>query len=297
MTETGKNKADQALIVAMPAIFVLLWSTGFIGARLGLPHAEPATFLMIRFACVAAILGLFSLIIRARWPRGWKTYLHLTVTGVLLHGLYLGGVFASINLGVEAGTSALIVGVQPVLTAILAGPLLGERLRGGQWLGLTLGISGVVLVVWDKLAAGIGTPFGVVLSVIALFGITLGTLYQKRFCADMDLRTGNTVQFVAATAFLALFAFTLETREVAWTGEFLFALGWLIFVLSLGAMTLMFLLIRRGAASTFASLFFLVPVSTALIAWPLFGETFSLIAIGGMVLTAIGVWLVNRQPG
>lgn len=295
MTETGKNKADQALILAMPAVFVLLWSTGFIGARLGLPHAEPATFLMIRFAIVGLILGAVSVIMRAKWPRGWLTYLHLTLTGIMLHGLYLGGVFAAISVGVEAGTSALIVGVQPVLTAVLAGPLLGERLRGSQWFGLILGIGGVVLVVWDKLTAGIGTPFGVLLCVIALFGITLGTLYQKRFIADMDLRAGNTIQFIAATLFMALFAFTLESRDIAWTGEFLFALGWLIFVLSLGAMTLMFLLIRRGAASTFASLFFLVPVSTALIAWPLFGETFSLIAIGGMVLTAIGVWLVNRQ--
>jgi drug/metabolite transporter (DMT)-like permease len=238
------------------------------------------------------LVGL-ALVSGAPWPRSWAAIGHLAVAGGLLHGVYLGGVFASISLGVPAGVSALIVGIQPLLTAAAAGPLLGERVSAQQWIGLLLGLIGVALVVWEKLGQHLGTPFGMALSGLALLGITAGTLYQKRFCGGMDLRTGNVVQFVAAAALMAVSAALFETMQVQWTGEFVFALGWLCLVLSIGAISLLYLLIRRGAASRVASLFYMVPPVTALMAYPLFGETLNAAALAGMVLVVIGVALVN----
>jgi drug/metabolite transporter (DMT)-like permease len=279
----------------LPGVFVLLWSTGFIGAKLGLPYAEPMTFLALRFVIAGTLLLAVVLAFRAAWPRSWAEAGHIAVAGLLLHGVYLGGVFASIHHGVEAGVAALIVGIQPLLVAAASASLLGERVARLQWLGLGLGVVGVALVVWRKLALGFGTPLGMGLSGLALFGITGATLYQKRFCADMPLRSGNMIQFAAAAAATGLLALVLETREVAWTGAFLFALAWLIFVLSLGAFTLLYILIRRGAAARVSSLFYLVPPATALIAWALFGERFGPVALAGMVLTALGVALVNLR--
>ncbi|MEC9346206.1 MAG: DMT family transporter [Pseudomonadota bacterium] len=291
-TLTGRTANRPNAAALMPAVFVFLWSTGFIGGKLGLPYAEPMTFLSIRFAIVAACLAALALLVGAPWPRG-RQIAHVAVAGLLLHGVYLGGVFASIHAGVEAGTSALIVGVQPILTAILAGPVLGEKVTLRQWAGLLLGLAGIVLVVEHKLEQGLGSPAGMALSVMALVGITAGTLYQKRFCAAMDLRAGNAVQFLAAFLLTGALALALESRVVDWSGEFVFALGWLVIVLSFGAITLLMLLIRQGAASRVASLFFLVPPMTALIAWFLFGERFGPLAIAGMVLVAVGVALVN----
>lgn len=283
-------------IAAMPGVFVLLWSTGFIGAKFGLPYAEPMTFLVLRFAIVTVLLCVFAGLTAAPWPKSWREAGHIAVAGLLLQAIYLGGVFASIYHGVPAGISALIVGIQPLLVAAAAGPVLGETVTRRQWLGLVLGLSGVVLVVWTKLGIGIGTPWGYALSVIALVGITVGTLYQKRYCPGIDLRSGTAIQFAATTVVLVPFALLFETRQVQWTGEFLFALGWLCIVLSLGAITLLFLLIRRGAASKVSSLFFLVPPCTALVAWPLFGEQLSLLALIGMAATMAGVALVNIAP-
>jgi drug/metabolite transporter (DMT)-like permease len=285
--------AQRWALAAMPGLFVLLWSTGFIGAKLGLPYAEPMTFLVLRFAIVTVLLAGFAALTAAPWPQDLRQAGHIAIAGLLLHGVYLGGVFASIFHGVPAGISALIVGIQPLLVAAAAGPVLGERVTGRQWLGLVLGLSGVVLVVWTKLDLGVGTVWGYALSVIALFGITIGTLYQKKFCPVLDLRSGTAIQFAATTVALVPFALLYETRQVQWTGEFLFALGWLCIVLSLGAITLLFVLIRRGAASTVSSLFFLVPPCTALVAFFLFGETLSLLALAGMAITMIGVALVN----
>ncbi len=280
----------------MPGVFVLLWSTGFIGAKFGLPYAEPMTFLVLRFAIVTVLLCVFAGLTSAPWPKSWREAGHIAMAGLLLQAVYLGGVFASIYHGVPAGISALIVGIQPLLVAAAAGPVLGETVTRRQWLGLVLGLGGVILVVWTKLGIGIGTPWGYALSVIALVGITLGTLYQKRYCPGIDLRSGTAIQFAATTVVLVPFALLFETRQVQWTGEFLFALGWLCIVLSLGAITLLFLLIRRGAASKVSSLFFLVPPCTALVAWPLFGEQLSLLALIGMAATMLGVALVNIAP-
>lgn len=283
-------------IAAMPGLFVLLWSTGFIGAKLGLPYAEPMTFLVLRFAIVTVLLCLFAALTAAPWPQDWRMAGHIAVAGLLLHGVYLGGVFASIFHGVPAGISALIVGIQPLLVAAAAGPVLGERVTARQWLGLALGLSGVVLVVWTKLDIGIGSAWGYALSGIALVGITIGTLYQKKFCPQIDLRSGTAIQFAATTVALVPFALLYETRQVQWSGEFIFALGWLCIVLSLGAITLLFILIRRGAAAKVSSLFFLVPPCTALVAYFLFGEQLSLAALAGMAATMVGVALVNIAP-
>ncbi|TFI59290.1 DMT family transporter [Sphingomonas parva] len=294
-----RRTAPSALLrtAGVPALFVLLWSTGFIGARLGLPHSGPLTFLSLRYGVALVLLALVALATRAPWPRRPAAIGHYAVAGLLVHGLYLGGVFVGISLGVEAGVSALIVGLQPLLTAALAGALLGERVSARQWLGLALGLAGVALVLAGKLGQGPGDALGSLACVAALLGITAGTLYQKRFCADMDLRTGGVVQFAAAGLATAPLALLGEGWAVDWTGEFVFALLWLVLVLSIGAVTLLYLLIRRGAAAEVASLFFLVPPCTALIAWPLFGETLGAAALAGMLLTAAGVAMASRRAG
>ena len=295
MSAAAEARSRSLAIAAMPAVFVFLWSTGFIGAKFGLPYVEPLTFLALRFAIVLGLLLALIVATGAPWPRDLRQVGHIAVAGMLVHATYLGGVFASIAHGVDAGGSALIVGVQPVLTALLAGPLLGERVTARQWAGLALGTAGVGLVVWRKLGLGEGTPLGMGLSVVGLLGITFGTLYQKRFCAAMDLRTGSLVQFAASLALLGPLALLLESNEVQWTAEFALAMFWMTVVMSLGAITLLMLLIRRGAASRLASLFFLVPPTTALLAWGLFGETLGPTALLGMALAAAGVALVNLR--
>ena len=289
------RSAAPAQGAGIPALFVVLWSTGFIGARLGLPHAGPLTFLALRYGLAAALLVLVALATRAPWPRRLAEIGHYAAAGLLVHGVYLGGVFVGISLGVEAGVSALIVGLQPLLTAALAGVLLGERVTLRQWVGLGLGLLGVALVLARKRGQGPGDALGGLACVAALFGITLGTLYQKRFCAGMDLRTGNVVQFTAAGLATAPLALLFESARVDWDNRFVFALLWLVLVLSLGAVSLLYVLIRRGAASQVASLFFLVPPCTALIAWLLFGERLGPLALLGMALTAVGVALASRS--
>jgi drug/metabolite transporter (DMT)-like permease len=283
---------------AMPTLFVLLWSTGFIGAKYGLPYAEPFTFLLLRFGLVALLLGAAALVVRAPWPGHWTQVGHIAVAGLLVQGVYLGGVFAAIHRGVPAGVSALIVGIQPILTAAVVGPLLGERVRPRQWLGLLLGFVGVVLVVTRGLrlqGGGQGGGLaGLALCVAALLAITAGTLYQKRFCAGLDLRTGAFIQFAASAVLMAVLSGLFESGHIEWTGHFLFALAWLSLVLSLGAISLLFVLIRRGAASQVASLFYLVPPVTAVMAYVMFGETLGPAALAGMAVAAVGVALVNR---
>jgi drug/metabolite transporter (DMT)-like permease len=278
-----------------PGVFVFLWSTGFIGAKLGLPYVEPMTFLSWRFGIVAALMLLLALVTGAPWPKDLKMVVHIAIAGVMLQAVYLGGVFASISHGVPAGVSALIVGVQPILTAIAAGPFLGEKISRRQWLGFLLGLIGVTLVVWNKLGLGAGTPWGMSLSVIALFGITGGTLYQKKYCPNLDLRTGAVIQFSVSTVILFLFAWYGETMEIIWSGEFIFALAWLCIVMSFGAISLLFILIRRGEAAKVASLFYMVPPSTALIAFFMFDETLDGVALGGMAIAVFGVALVNLK--
>lgn len=290
MTDTPKLRA--AAIAAMPAVFVFLWSTGFLGGKYGLPYAPPMTFLAIRFVCATALLVAVSLAMRAPWPREPKFILHIAVAGLLVHATYLGGVFVAMSEGLSAGLVALVVGMQPVLTALLVGPLLGERVSRRQWAGLALGFAGVTLVVVNKVAASSLTGIGP--AVVALLGITLGTLYQKRYCGPMDLRTGTVIQYIATALATGTLALLFDHGEVRWTGEFIFAIAWLVIVLSMGAVTILFFLIRRGAASKVASLFYLTPPVTALLSYLLLGETLGLNEIVGMAGVAAGVYLVVR---
>ena len=283
------------LFFGAPALFVVLWSTGFIGAKMGLPYAEPATFLAIRFFAVAAILAVVAGLTGAAWPDNHTDKAHIAAVGLLVHGIYLGGIFGGISLCVTAGDSALIVGMQPILTAVLVGPILGETVRARQWIGFVIGTVGVPLVSWRYIDDLDSTLTGVVLCVVAVMGMSLGTIYQKRFCAQMNLLTGSCIQFLAAALFMLLIAVAWESGQVNWTGEFVFALGWLVIVLSLGAMTLLWLLVRAQAATQVASLFFLVPPVTALIAWPLFGETLTLKSVIGMGLVVLGILLVKHD--
>lgn len=275
-------------------MFVLLWSTGFIGAKLGLPYAEPFSFLFLRFAILTALLSLVAVAFRAPWPRSWAETGRLCLVGLLVHGAYLGGVFSAIYAGVPAGIAALIVGLQPLLTGVGAGLFLGETVTRRQWLGLGLGLIGVVLVLSDKLSLEIDNLYGISYAIIALLGITVGTLYQKRHGNTTDLRSGSAIHFAAASVPMAILAWAFESREVVWSSEFIFAMGWLVVVLSLGAMSLLFLLIRRGAAAKVASLFYLTPPVTAVFAWALFDETLGPLAMVGMGIAVVGVALVTK---
>lgn len=276
-------------------LFVLLWSTGFIGAKYGLPYAEPATFLALRLAITSALLGAWVLLARAPWPSPAQM-LDAAIVGVLLNAVYLGGVYQAIAFGTEAWVSALIVGLHPVLTALIARRWLGDRLEALQWAGIGLGFLGVALVVARKLEAGIGDWRGVALCLGSLLAISVASILQKARAGNHPVRSSTLVQFLAAFAVLVPFALLFETREVTWTAEFALALGWLVVVLSLGALSLLLYLIRRGAASVVASLFFLVPPTTALMAWAAFDERMGWVELAGVAATAIGVLMVNR-PG
>ena len=279
-------------ILAAP-LFVVLWSTGFIGAKYGLPHIEPATFLVLRFVFVAAALVLWVVLARTAWLTLVQAR-DAAIIGILLQAVYLGGIYKAIDLGVEAGVAALIVGLQPVLTAFIARQFLGERLSTMQWGGIALGALGVGLVVMRKLDAGIGDWRGVALCLVALAGISTASILQKTRAADHPMRTSTLVQFLAALAVLAPLSFAFETREVTWSAELILAMTWLVLAMSLGALSLLLFLIRRGAASNVASLFFLVPPTTALMAWGIFGEVLGPVEIAGVGLAAIGVLMVNR---
>jgi len=278
---------------AAPGIFVVLWSTGFVGAKFGLPYIEPLTFLGVRMVFVVLILGAIALIVRARWPNPNEIG-HSMAAGSMVHAVYLGGVFVAISQGVPAGISALIPGLQPILTSTLANRFMGERVTRRQWLGLALGLVGVALVLHDRNVAGSGTWLGWSASLVSLIGITLGTLYQKRFCGAIDWRTGNLVQYITAGALFWLGAFVFETREIHWSANLVFAIAWLVLVMSLGAIGLMYWLIRRSAATGFASLFYLVPAVTALMAYALFGEKLDAVSLAGMAVCAVGVVMASR---
>jgi drug/metabolite transporter (DMT)-like permease len=292
----GHVRRSALFSTAAPWIFVLLWSTGFIGARFGLPYIEPFTFLLIRFLIATSLLALIVVALRAPWPRTRGDAGHAAVVGLLLHGGYLGGVFFAIDRGMPAGLSALIVSLQPVLTAIVAPTLLGERVGGRQWVGLGLGLVGVALVVSEKLfvpgATATITGGALIAAAIALVSTTAGTLYQKRYGGAIPLLSGTSIQYLAAAGLMFVLAFGFETRQVNWTPQLFFAMGWLIIVLSFGAILLLMVLIRERSAARVTSLFYLVPPATALEAYLLFGEQFGVIALVGLVVASLGVALV-----
>ena len=278
----------------LPGLFVVLWSTGFISAKYGLPYAPPLKFLLVRFACVALLMTGVTIATRAPWPSGRRQIAHIAIAALLVHGLYLGGVFVSIAGGMAAGTSAMLVGLQPILTVFLARGVLGERISSRQWTGLVLGLAGVYLVVRHKIALD-RDPLTLVPIVVALVGISIGTLYQKRFVAHVDLRSGAVVQFAACVIAYAPLVAWLEPAPIDWTAQFAFALGWSVIVLSVGAISLLYWLLRHGAAADVARLFYLVPPVTALMAFALFGERLDAFALAGMALIAVGVALARRR--
>lgn len=290
--------APSAWLAPVPLFFVFLWSTGFIVAKLGLPYAPPLTFLIVRCLGVLAVLLPLALLARAPWPRGQAG--HIALAGLLLQAGYLGGVWCAIKLGMPAGLTALIVGMQPILTAAAA-PLIGERVRPRQWLGLLLGLSGVALVVYAKLGLAGLTPAALALCVFALLSITAGTMYQRRFCPRFDLRTGTAIQYGATVLALVPLAVWLEDLDPAfaridWRLDFVVAWLWSVFALSIGAIFLLFRLIGRSQATEVTSLMYLTPPTTAVMAWLLFGESFSLPGLAGMALAVTGVAFVVRKP-
>jgi drug/metabolite transporter (DMT)-like permease len=291
---SGDRRAG--LIAAMPAVFVLIWSTGFVVARYGMPHAPPLTFLSARYALSVLTFSVWVAMARAAWPRGRAQWMHLGVTGVLMHAGYLGGVWAAVKGGLGAGTVALVVGLQPVLTALwLSGSGQTQRATTRQWAGLALGLAGLLLVVWHKLGIGEVRADNLALAVLALLSITAGTLYQKRFVEPCDVRTANTVQLLAAFAVTAPLAL-LETGSVELHPALLGAMAWSVLVLTLGGSSLLYLLIQRGAATRVTSLMYLVPPCTALLAWLLFGEQLTGLVLIGLAFTAAGVWMVVQAP-
>ncbi len=285
---------ERALIRAMPAVFVLIWSTGFIVARFGMPHAPPFKFLAIRYALSIACFLLWIVWARVKWPSSPSQWAHLAVTGVFMHACYLGGVWAAVKLGMGSGLSSLIVGLQPVLTALWLAAT-GSRIVPRQWLGLVLGFVGLVMVVSRKFGTGgEANLLNLSLAVGALLSITVGTLYQKRFVKSCDVRTANTVQLMAALLVTLPLA-ALEREGIRWNVELVGAMTWSVLALTLGGSSLLYLLIQKGAAASVTSLMYLVPPVTAFIAWVLFAEAITLITIFGTLLTAFGVALVVRQ--
>ena len=287
------HKLDNFAARAAPAIFVLLWSTGFVATKYVVHNADPLTYLAIRMALVVVLMAVIAAIARPKWPDRIGIA-HSVVAGILVHGFYLGGTAIALAHSIPAGLSALLPGLQPILTSTLANRWLGERVMPLQWAGLLLGLAGVLLILHDRPMSG-EAGWGWLASGVSLVSITLGTLYQRRYCGKIDWRAGNLVQYIGVTIFFAVGALLFENRVVHWTTEFVLALGWLAVVLSIGSIGLLYWLIRRSAATSVASLFYLVPAVTAIMAYILFGEWLNPIAIVGMIACAAAVFLVNRR--
>lgn len=297
------GRSTDAWLWAIPVVFVLIWSTGFIVARFGMPHAPPLSFLALRYALSIACFLPWIWWAKVAWPQSRGQWLHLSVTGVLMHAAYLGGVWVAVKAGMGSGLSSLIVGFQPVLTAIwLAFSLRGSGQPGvsrRQWLGLLLGFVGLLMVVWRKLSLSTPldhvTPVNMAFALMALLSITVGTLYQKRFVQACDVRSANTVQLLAALVVTWPLAW-LETESMRWNVELTGAMAWSVLGLTVGGSSLLYMLIQRGAAASVTSLMYLVPPSTAVMAWFLFGESITVMTLAGTALTALGVSLVVRSP-
>ena len=288
------------LLVLAPVAFVLIWSTGWISARFGAPYADPLTFLSVRYALAAALLCAFCLAARATWPATRREFGHAVASGVLLHGFYLGGVWWAIAQGLPAGISGLLAAIQPILTAALAPTLVGERIGPRQWVGIGLGCAGMAMVLQPKLSGLTAADLQAVIAplivnVFAMISVTLGTFYQKRFIATGDLRTVATLQYVGALALTLPLALLTESLRITWNLTVVLTMAWSVLALSIGAIGLLLMLIRRGAVSRAATLIFLVPPTVALEAYWLFGEAMGLVQVAGMVVTAGGVALATRR--
>ncbi len=290
------NLDESAWVRAMPLVFVLIWSTGFIVAKFGLPYGPPLGFLAWRYFFSILCFLIWIALARARWPDDPGQWLHLAVTGVLMHAGYLGGVWVAVELGMGSGLAALIVGLQPVLTAVWVSRIDGGQVARVQWLGLLLGFGGLVLVIWRKLMAGTEvSAFTLTATIFALLAITVGTLYQKRHLRSTDVRTANAIQLGAALLVTLPLTF-LESEPMVWNASLIGAMAWAVLGLTLGGSSLLYLLIQRGAATSVTSLMYLVPPTTAIMAWFLFDELITAVTLVGTALTAVGVALVVRQP-
>lgn len=277
----------------LPLMFVALYGSGFVGAKYGLPYSPPLTFLVLRFGLAAALITLLAIIFRARWPGSLLEVLHIATAGVLTVGVFSAGVFVSISVGLSPAISALIIALQPILVAVFASSFLGESLMRRQWIGLAMGLIGVTFVVWHKVDLSTFQLFGVAMSVIGLLGVTFGNIYQKRFCANMSLFPGGAIQSATSAMILLPFAVGFEHMEVIWDIKFVIALSYMAIGVSMGALSLLYMMIRRGDISRVASVFYLVPVSAAITSYFLYGETFDTPEIVGVLVVAVGVYLVN----
>lgn len=275
----------------LPMIFIVLWSSGYIGGAIGILYAEPFTMTFLRFALAALIMLGVLVLTRTPMPGSVMQVVHMAIVGVFMQALQFGGLYAGMRHGVPAGQSALIVGLMPVVVGLLAGPLLGEKVTWRQWIGLGLGLGGVVLVLSERLGEGYGALLGYGFTAAALVGISAGTLYQKRFCGGFDLRTTGFVQMVVGATVMLGAAYATETMAIDWTPTFVGSVIWLALVNSIGALLVLYAMIRRGEATKVASLFFLIPPVTQVMASATLGEIPTTLALAGFVLAAGGVWL------
>ena len=296
--QPGGGAKFDVTILAVSLLFVFMWSSGHITSKLGLPYIEPFQFLAIRFSLSAILLGAIAFALRAPWPTERAQIGHIIVAGLLMHAAYLGGVFVSIHIGLSASALAVITGIQPILTGVAAGPFLKERVTIRQGVGLLLGFAGVALVVWEKATfEGIASA-AFIAAFLCLLAITIGTLYQKRFCGDHDIRSMNAIQLAVSAVACGAVSFLFESETIRWTGTLVFAIGWQVIVLSAIAYSLFYWLLRRDAAVQVTSLFYLMPPTTAVMGYFLFGETFGLSGLAGMLVAMTGFWVVYyfRRP-
>ena len=280
---------------AAPFLFVLLWSTGFIGTKIGMRHAEPFTFLAWRYLIALVLMSVIVMIWRAPWPRSARQIGHAVVVGILMHGIYLGGIFWAVANGMSAGIAALIAGLHPLVAGVLAGWVLGEAVSLRHWAGLALGFAGMAMVVGGELGESAPSLVGVFACLLAVIGIAAGAVWQKRFGGSTNIRASQAIQFAAAGAMMALLSWSFETGEVDWTGELVLTLVWLVVVLSIGAVTLFYWLTQRGKVARVASYFYLIPPCTAIEAYFMFGETMGAIALAGMAVSVVGVAIATRS--
>ena len=283
-----------ALARVAPGVFVLLWATGFLIAKLGVPYAQPITILAMRFVLAAIMMATVAAATRAPWPRSWRRIGHIAAIGILLHAVYLGGCYLAIYGGMPAGMVALIAGFQPILTATMAGRVLGERTQPLQWIGIAVGFVGLMMVLWERIVIDLSHPAALLFAILSLLGITSATIYQKRFCPSFDLRTGTAIQYVAASLVMVPLTLFLGVGAIDWAPTFIFALSWLVIVLSGVSIALLTWMISRGAASRVASLFYLTPPLAAIGSYFWFGEVLSALALAGMAVIVFGLYLLNR---
>ena len=283
------------LIASAPALFVLFWASGFPISKFGLEFIEPFTLLALRSAVNVAVVAAIIPFIRISWPRSWADAGHIAVSGLLLQVAYLSCIFIALGEGVAQGMVALIAGMQPLLTAAVVGRLLGEKINTRQWAGFVLGFGGLALVLWERIGIGTGTVLGFAVVALAPILITAGSLYQKRFCADMDLRAGMLIQHTVAGLANFAIALSFESRVVQWGPEVVFVVAWLVVLLSIGATNLYYILLRRGEAARVSSLFYLTPPTAVFLGYVTYGEVFGATALAGFAVAVLGVALVTRR--